>query len=319
MNGEFWTAGECMLEMRNGGEDAFAVSAAGDTYNTAVYFKRLMPSVPVRYVSALGADSVSRRLREHLRGHGIDDSLVATHPERLPGIYLIENDEKGERHFRYWRQHSAARDMLSDAHAAQVSEVLPACEALLISGITLAILDMQRRETLLGLAGEIRRRGGWVIVDNNYRPSLWPRDEASSWLQKALETCSHALLSFDDEVALHGDADPIATIRRLRGLNRDAEIVIKLGEEGCIVAHEGEECVRVPAVPVRAIDTTAAGDSFNAAYLAARWSGMPPLESARRGCQLAACVVAHPGAIVSREAMEIRLPSLSATQVELVK
>ena len=98
MNGEFWTAGECMLEMRNGGEDAFAVSAAGDTYNTAVYFKRLMPSVPVRYVSALGADSVSRRLREHLRGHGIEDSLVATHPERLPGIYLIENDDKGERH-----------------------------------------------------------------------------------------------------------------------------------------------------------------------------------------------------------------------------
>jgi 2-dehydro-3-deoxygluconokinase len=313
MNGEFWTVGECMLEMRNGAEDTFAVSAAGDTYNTAVYFKRLLPSVPVRYVSALGTDSVSRRLREHLRGHGIDDTLVATHPERLPGIYLIENDDKGERHFRYWRQHSAAREMLGQLHAAQVSEALPACGTLLLSGITLAILDRQRRETLLGLASEVRRRGGWVVVDNNYRPSLWSRDEASTWLSKALEVCSHALLSFDDEAALHGDADPIATITRLRNGNRDAEIVIKLGEKGCIVAQKGWELVRVPAEPARAVDTTAAGDSFNAAYLAARWSGLSPQESARRGCQLAACVVAYPGAIISRKAMEACLAPSSAT------
>lgn len=313
MNGEFWAAGECMLEMRDGGDDAFAVSAAGDTYNTAVYFKRLLPSVPVRYVSALGTDSVSRRIREHLRRHGIDDSLVATHPERLPGIYLIENDDKGERHFRYWRQHSAAREMLGEAHARQTREASQACGALLLSGITLAILDRQRRETLLRLAGVVRRRGGWVIVDNNYRPSLWSRDEASSWLQKALETCSHALLSFDDEMALHGDADPIETISRIRSGNRGTEIVVKLGGAGCIVAQEGAELLRIPAVPVRAVDTTAAGDSFNAAYLASRWNGMSPQVSARRGCELAACVVAHPGAIISREAMDVCLPSSSAT------
>jgi 2-dehydro-3-deoxygluconokinase len=60
----------------------------------------------------------------------------------------------------------------------------------------------------------------------------------------------------------------------------------------------------------RVVDTTGAGDSFNAAYLAARLLDRPALEAARWGNRLAAVVVQHPGAIIPREAM----PSLAETE-----
>lgn len=304
MNGEFWSVGECMLEMRDSAGDAYPVSAAGDTFNTAVYYKRMLPGAVVRYVSALGEDAVSRRIRRHICAHGVDDMLVATIPDRMPGLYLIETDEHGERCFRYWRQGSAARAMLDGAHLQQVRAALPACGALLLTGITLAILDTQRRETLLALAAEIRRCGGWVIVDSNYRPVLWPASEAAWWMTQALDLSTHALLSFDDEAALYADADPDASIARVRRSNDGAEVVVKLGAQGCVVAPVGEAPVRVASTPVRAIDTTAAGDSFNAAYLAARRSGMTPIAAAEHGCRLAARVVAHPGGIIPQSAME---------------
>lgn len=309
MNGEFWAAGECMLEMRDSAGDAYPVSAAGDTFNTAVYFKRMLPSAVVRYVSALGEDAVSRRIRGHIRAHGVDDVLVGTIPGRLPGLYLIETDEGGERRFRYWRQHSAARHMLDGEHLQHVRAALPACGALLLTGITLAILDIERRETLLALAAEVRERGGWVIVDSNYRPALWPASEAAWWTSQAIELCTHALLGFDDEAVLHADADPAATIARVRRRSDSAEIVVKLGAQGCIVAQPGQDAVHVPSASVRAVDTTAAGDSFNAAYLAARLSGLAAVDAAGQGCRLAACVVTHPGAIIPQSAMDACFPS----------
>ena len=51
------------------------------------------------------------------------------------------------------------------------------------------------------------------------------------------------------------------------------------------------------------VDTTAAGDSFAAAYLAARLGGAEPADAARAGHRLAGTVVRYPGAIIPREAM----------------
>ena len=65
-----------------------------------------------------------------------------------------------------------------------------------------------------------------------------------------------------------------------------------------------EPCWDVEAPPAAGVvDTTAAGDSFAAAYLAARLRGAAPAEAARAGHALAGAVVRHPGAIIPRDAM----------------
>jgi 2-dehydro-3-deoxygluconokinase len=82
------------------------------------------------------------------------------------------------------------------------------------------------------------------------------------------------------------------------------EAVLKLTEPKCIVCAEGST-QEVAAEPLTnpVVDTTAAGDSFAAAYLAARLNGNDPVEAARAGHHLAGVVVCYPGAIIPRSAM----------------
>ncbi|NVD73683.1 sugar kinase [Duganella sp. BJB1802] len=306
MSGAFWSAGECMLELRPQSHGTLAHAAAGDSYNTAVYLKRLVPDMPVRYVSALGDDAMSGLIREHMRDERIDDSLIDIRAGGTAGLYAIATDANGERRFTYWRAQSAARGMLSAPHLAQLGGRLAECRVLLLTGITLAILDDERRAALLSLAAQVRAAGGWVALDNNYRPALWDVATAREWMDRAAQVCTHALFSFDDEVLLHGDRSPAEALARIAALGVP-EVVLKLGADGCLIGGAAEHAAHVPALPVRAVDTTAAGDSFNAGYLAQRLRGASSVKAAEFGCAVAAAVVTHPGAIIPAAA----LPSLN--------
>ena len=103
------------------------------------------------------------------------------------------------------------------------------------------------------------------------------------------------------EAVLWGDPSPEATVERLQAFGVD-EIVVKNGQNSALVSAGGrQEFVPVPEV-VEPIDTTAAGDSFNAAYLAARLNGQGPVPSAALAHGLAAEVIRHRGAIMPRAA-----------------
>ncbi len=101
--------GECMVELRAAGADAFARAYAGDAYNTAVYLKRSLPDAQVQFLTGTGDDAISRAMREAWHTEGIDDALAFIVNGGSPGLYLIENDAAGERRFHYWRSHSPAR------------------------------------------------------------------------------------------------------------------------------------------------------------------------------------------------------------------
>ena len=117
------------------------------------------------------------------------------------------------------------------------------------------------------------------------------------------------LASIEDWLLLHGSADAAAIIERLRAA-RCAEAVVKLDTPAChVMAGAAGEVVIAAEAVTDVIDTTAAGDSFAAAYLAARRAGCPPSAAARAGHRLAGTVVRHRGAIIPKAAM----PTLSLT------
>jgi 2-dehydro-3-deoxygluconokinase len=100
---------------------------------------------------------------------------------------------------------------------------------------------------------------------------------------------------------LWGDPSPEATVERLKAFGI-AEIVVKNGPNSALVAVGGQQdFVPVPEV-VEPVDTTAAGDTFNAGYMAARLAGDNPLAAAAAGHRLAAEKVRHRGAIMPRTA-----------------
>jgi 2-dehydro-3-deoxygluconokinase len=140
-----------------------------------------------------------------------------------------------------------------------------------------------------------------VAFDGNFRPRGWKGDLARTRtvFVEALKRVDIALPTFDDEAVLWGDPSPEATVARLQAFGI-GEIVVKNGPNSALVATAGaREFVPVPEVMVP-VDTMAAGDGFNAGYLAARLSGSEPAPSASAAHRLAGDVIRHHGAFVPR-------------------
>jgi len=301
-----YAIGECMIELQKSGEGStMDYRFGGDTLNTAVYMARLLDpaTAQVAYVTGLGVDGMSAEMLAAWQREGIDTACVQRLGDRLPGIYMIETDPDGERRFHYWRKDSAARHWLEAPEAGKVLVQLAAARMVYLSGISLAILPPADRELLIAALAQCRAAGGTVVFDNNYRPRLWESPETAREVYgRALAHADIALLTLDDEVALYGPADARGVIERTRALGV-GEVVVKCGGDPCVVWHDGQ-LHEVAPQPVRdVIDTTAAGDSFGAAYMAARLSGKGPEDAARAGHRLAGTVIRHRGAIIPRSAM----------------
>ncbi|PWC32710.1 sugar kinase [Azospirillum sp. TSO35-2] len=293
--------GECMIEMFRRPDGSLTQGFGGDTLNTAVYLARL--GVPVDYVTALGDDSISDDMVAAWAAEGVGTGHVLRVPNRLPGLYLIEIDAAGERRFLYWRDRAPARELFALPQSAELCAALEGYEVIYLSGISLAIWGEQGRERLFELLERVRARGGKVAFDTNWRPRLWP-DVATAQVafDRMLRHTDIALPGVTDLRDLYGDADADAVLARVRDAGA-AEIVLKLEQPGCVVLQDGTP-VEVPAVKVdRVVDTTAAGDSFSAGYLAARLRGEGPVDAALAAHRLAATVIQHRGAIIPRAAM----------------
>jgi 2-dehydro-3-deoxygluconokinase len=295
--------GECMLELQGPPFGTLRQHYGGDTFNAACYLARV-GRAEVAYASALGDDTLSDALLARWADEGLALDLVRRLPGRRPGLYQIEVDAQGERRFHFWRSASAARAYFDSPEPTPLEAATGRLDALLFSGISLAILPDAGRERLLALATRLRAQGAWVVFDNNYRPILW--DDAATarhWFGRALAVASLALITTDDHQALHGLPSAEAATTHAQGL-AVPELALKRGALPTLVGHGGH-WTEVPTEAVaRVVDTTAAGDSFAGGYLARRLQGQGPAESAAFGNRLAARVIQHPGAVIPRAAME---------------
>ena len=298
--------GECMIELSQRGSD-MSRGFGGDTLNTSVYIARQVNPQDLRvdYVTALGHDSFSDEMLSAWQNEGLHTDLIQRLDNKLPGLYVIETDAQGERTFWYWRNDAAARFWLDSDQAEQICQQLAHYDYLYLSGISLAILSPQSREKLYALLAACRANGGKIIFDNNYRPRLWQnREEAQAAYQAMLRHTDIAFLTLDDETLLWDETDSQSVITRTRAAGV-SEIVIKRGADSCLV-DTGTEVLEIPAIRLPAesvVDTTAAGDSFSAGYLAVRLTGGTPEEAAKRGHLTASTVIQYRGAIIPRSAM----------------
>lgn len=287
--------GEGMLELSRHGE-GWKLGYGGDTLNTAIHLARL--GHDVAYLTALGTDPFSDELRGKWSAEGIDTSLVLTHPTRQPGLYAITLDPRGERSFAYWRDTSAARDLFTLADAALLRRIVEGCDLFYFSLISAAILPDSGTVSLLLLADMVRDQGGEVAFDGNYRPRLWDDAQIARQVRDgAIRVADIGLPTLADETALSGEAtgDEVATHWQSLGCT---ETVVKLGEAGCRLP---DGTVLAPDKVVAPLDTSGAGDAFNAGYLSARLNGSDIAEAAGEGHRLAGWTIMRPGAIPPRD------------------
>jgi 2-dehydro-3-deoxygluconokinase len=299
--------GECMIELARQPDARFSLAYGGDTFNTAVYAARL--GLSANYAMALGDDPYSDGIIAAGAAESVDMTAIPRLKGRVPGLYIIETDARGERSFFYWRDAAPARVLFELPERQTVVDAMTRARLVYFSGITLSLYGEAGLDAFEAALRAAKAAGARIAFDGNFRPRGWRHDldRARTVFARFLPMVDIALPTFDDEQALWGDATPQATLDRLSGLGI-ATVAVKNGREGALVSGQGQT-VAVPVQrQVQPVDTTAAGDSFNAAFLAALLRGATPAAAARFGHDLAAIVIGHRGAIVPRDATnELRL------------
>ena len=292
----FVSIGECMIEMSGGEDRQYRLGYAGDTLNTAWYMRALLGADwSVDYFTGLGEDRYSADIRAFLDANNIGTSHIRTVPGRRPGLYMIHQD-KGDRHFTYWRDTSAAKLLADDKPALHAA--VEGASVVYFSGITLAILAPRARGRLLGAIVRARDAGAKIVFDTNIRPALWTSPRVmTSVLTAAASLCDIVLPTHTDEAPLFGDTSIDDTADRYLELGVE-EVVVKDGAGEALIATAHERVKVAPQPNATVVDATGAGDSFNGGYLSARLAGQSLQQSAEAGHRIAGVVIGQKGALV---------------------
>ena len=289
--------GEVMIELiaRKGGHAVLGV--AGDTYNTAVYLQKIQKTeaYDITYITALGTDIFSQRIVAEIERHGLRADHIEYRDGQMPGLYAIDTDPDGERSFSYWRGQSAARSLFL-APCTITLDLLHSFDVIYISGITMAILIPETRTPLIAALKAFRNQGGRLVFDSNYRPRLWEDEATAREITMAMWAITDiALPSLDDEMVLFKEKTEQDVAQRLMkaGVSCGA---LKRGAQGPL-ALGGEVLATFPTV-THIVDTTAAGDSFNAGFLSSYIIDGKLSDALQHGHLLASKVIQSSGAIV---------------------
>ncbi len=291
--------GDVSIELARGGDGRFTLGCGGDTFNTAIYLARAGQATG--FASALGDDPYSDTIVALAAAESVSSDLILRCPGRLPGLRLISSAANDETRFDSWQEAAPARELFELQNWTRVAEGLVDARLIYFTGITLSLYSNAGLGRLLAALELARGKGAIIAFDPNFRPRGWKGDltRTRTVFAEALKRVDIALPAYDDEAVLWGDPSPEATIERLQAFGV-AEIVVKNGPNSALVAtRDKRETVPVPDVVVP-VDLTAAGDAFNAGYLAARLTNRAPVDAVNAAHRLAGDVIRHPGAIVPR-------------------
>ncbi|MEO0542986.1 MAG: sugar kinase [Pseudomonadota bacterium] len=291
---KFLSIGECMLELSPRGEGLFAQGYAGDTFNTAWYMAQVAgPDIETFYLTAVGDDLPSRQMTDFMEASGVTP-MAKRRKDRSVGLYMIVLN-KGERSFLYWRDHAAAKTLADDLDELP----LKAGDIAYFSGITLAILSPAGRENLFAALSASKASGVTIVFDPNLRPRLWGGlDEMRDWTTRGASLSDLCLPSFEDEATYFTDRAPEDTGKRYLA-NGSKQVIVKNGPDPIAVCEAGS-VTYVDIDPLADIvDTTAAGDSFNAQFCASYFSGSNAVDAAKEAAAMSRKVISQPGALVA--------------------
>ena len=308
---QIYFLGECMVELRSieEGADAqgtMAQSFAGDVYNSAVYLKRSYPEIQTSMVTAIGKDTLSSQMLARFEKEHLGTRFVFRHPEKAPGMYLIETDSEGERSFTYWRNDAAARKVM-DFVDDDVCWDLSAGNMFFFSGISLAVIEPEARNMFWVKVASLANTGVKLVFDPNYRPRLWSSpEEAKEQFDRAFQLSQVVLPGLEDLTQLYGIESVGEAMNFLKQFQME-EIVVKNGADSVLTWHEGVQTEHQITPVAKVVDTTSAGDAFNGVYLGARLNEKLVSRAVELASAAAATVIQHPGAIAPCAAFKLAM------------
>ena len=258
----------------------FQIHPGGKGANQAVAIARL--GYPVHLIGRLGNDTFGAELRTYLENSGVDITGVST-SDGASGVAVIVVSARGENSIV----------LAPGANAKVTPEDIDANISILrTAGLVLAQLEIPL-ETVAYLAQVCVREGVPLILDPAPAmelPSGIFKDIA--WFTPNQTEAAFYLGHNRNGSSPHPPAEMAMTLQSM-GCNG---VVLKMGADGTYLGAQGGSGSLVPAFSVEAIDTTAAGDAFNAGFATGLMLGKSPLDSAVFAAAVAAISVTRTGA-----------------------
>jgi len=288
MGSQILCFGEPLLEFNQQPNGRYLAGHGGDTSNCAIAAAR--SGAQVAMLAHVGADAFGDSFVELWRGEGVDTAAVRRDPAAHTGVYFVSHGPDGHQ-FSYMRAGSAASRITPQDLPV---EAIRSAAILHVSGISQAISDTAADAVFEAIA-IAREAGARVSYDTNLRLKLWPLTRARAVIHAAMAQSDIALPGMDDAQQLTGLTDPDAIADFY--LTLGARIVaLTMGKDGTLVAAPDRR-ERVAAMPVEAVDATAAGDTFDGAFLAELVAGRDPFAAARYANAAAALSTQGYGAV----------------------
>jgi fructokinase len=256
----------------------------GAPSNVAVNYAQLGGEAGL--IAKVGADASGRFLLDKLSSYGVACDGVVVDPRHRTSEIFIASGETPCR---------PARDADTHLRASEISVALVSkCRILHTSAFSLA--QEPSRSAVLEAVRLAKLEGKLVSLEPNYRPWIWPaRDEAQVVLEGLLASADVVKPSVEDARSLYGEMAPEEYLHLFRRLGPPL-VVLTLGEQGCLVNHDGQTA-KVAGYKVELVDSLGAGDAFWAGFLLRWLGGETPVDAARFGNAVAALNVGTVGAI----------------------
>ncbi len=236
----------------------FAKSLGGSATNVAVAAARL--GLRSAVITKVGDDPFGPYVRAALRGFGVDDRWVGTHPSLRTPVVFCEIFPPDHFPLLFYREPTAPD--LTLAPDELDLDAIRAARVFWTTGTGLSA-EPSRAATLAALAA---RGEGITIHDLDHRPMFWPDEsEAGHWARQALAHATVAVGNRDEVAVATGTRDPDEAAAALLDMGV-ALAVVKRGPEG-VLARTRDERVEVPPVPVDVVNGLGAGDAFGGALV----------------------------------------------------
>jgi 5-dehydro-2-deoxygluconokinase len=236
-------------------------------------------------ITRTGQDPFGGYLHDALRSFGVDDRYVTAVPGLPTPVTFCEIFPPDNFPLYFYRFPKAP-----DLEIRPEELDLEAIRSARVFWVTVTGLSQEPSRSATLRALEARAKAGITVLDLDYRPMFWPsREEARSWVQRALEHVTVAVGNLDECDTAVGEREPRAAAQALR--DRGVEVVVvKQGPKGVLARDDTTE-VEVPPVPVKVVNGLGAGDAFGGALchgLLAGWE----LERLMQFCNAAGALVA---------------------------
>tara|TARA_B100001250_G_scaffold216281_1_gene185587 strand:+ start:33 stop:929 length:897 start_codon:yes stop_codon:yes gene_type:complete len=288
--------GECMMELTNTKMELYSQSIAGDTLNFTSYLdKKIFDS---SYFTAVGTSEISKRVISFLKEQNIKTNLVSRINFHEVGLYLIENSKSGEKIFYYWRDNSAAKFFFNNRNIKKFKNQLEKFDYVYFSGITLSLFENNNFHNFIILLELLKKKQVKIIFDFNIRIKRWSKKKLFSYFSKSIPYVDILFASGQDLNFLKGNAS-LKTFTNLIKKYNIKHGIYRNSARLNYSFYKNERYFIINKVKSKVIDTSGAGDGYNAAYISNFIKFNNPQKALHAASQIGAKIVMKKGAIVN--------------------